>query len=483
MLRRTFPLMSRRCNQLTRVAFAGIAFTVVSPLRLIASDEGKAGDIGAEKQQGESLAPTESNSGKSELGENDEGKANEPVVDKQEKASQRKEKRGSVRQGKSEIQAKAKSRNGEKADRTKVERHAHGETPALGVLVSSCPGNAVCVKGVIAGSPADDAGLQEGDYILAVNEEQVASPEQLRQVVDRMQAKENVKIRLWREGTEQTEEVTLASKAELPPESHRAWLGVMLTVYDDEGLAVGRDLPGSPAFEAGLQEDDVIRKLNDKQVKDLPSFLECIEDMGPGAKVSIVVDRDGNEQTINAQLGDIEDAPLAFLREAMRHTAEEPEHTTWGSDQLPPLMEETLDEMRNRIRKLEKQVKEMQTGSDEVDSGNALIPSVLQHEALAQEIDRGDGAQETLIVQRGRDRSYGRGNAYVPGYRGNHYYNRTPYRSGYRYGYPPIYRSPGSGNSYYRYGGRPYYYGNYGRSYGYGIRSGIQIGRNFGVYW
>jgi hypothetical protein len=90
----------------------------------------------------------------------------------------------------------------------------------------------------------------------------------------------------------------------------------------------------------------VIRKLNDKQVQDLGSFLECIEDMGPGSEVTIVVDRSGEEQTVQAKLGEIEDAPMAFLREAMRHTNQEQGDQDWGSNQLPPMIEQTLDEMQ-----------------------------------------------------------------------------------------------------------------------------------------
>jgi hypothetical protein len=127
----------------------------------------------------------------------------------------------------------------------------------------------------------------------------------------------------------------------------------------------------------------------------------------------------------------------------------------------------------------------MEGNQDNNDAGNAMFACRSQQndEPLSQSVDATDDVQETLVVQRNRDRNYNRRNAFTPNYRGNNYYNRTPYRSGYRYGYPPIYRSPGSGYSYYRYGGRPYYYGGYGRPYGYGFRSGIQLGRNFGIYW
>jgi serine protease Do len=474
MLMRTFSItrLSRRCNQLSQVAFAGLALTLVTPLSLIAADGDDAASVQTEQPKEDDKTSS------SEPNQALQGTAPTAKQSKDQRSSNRALK-GVQRdeQVKSGAAHKGKSLKGMKSG-----HHRHGEAPELGVIVGSCPGNAVCVHNVMLGSPADDAGLEEGDYILSINDKQVASPEQLREVVEQMKAEDKVMVRVWRQGDERTEEVTLASKAEQPPESHRAWLGVMVAHFDEEGLVVGRVVPGSPAAKAGLQEDDVIQTLNDKQVTDLGAFLECIEDMGPGAEVAIVVDRDGEEQTVKAQLGDIDEAPMAFLREAMQHMAHATHDNANRTDEMSPMLEEAIDELQSRVRTLEKEVKELKGDSSEEDAGNAILLPEPQNEDVSRNSELVDSTQETLVVQRGRGRSYSRGNAFVPNYRGN-YYNQTPYSSGYRSGYPSIYRSPGYGNSYYQYGGRPYYYGNYGRSYGYGIRSGIQIGRNFGVYW
>lgn len=462
MLMRTFPIKRiPRLYHLSRVAVAGVALTVIAPVARSAADDGDA---------------TQAQSDHNDEGDKTSSDKKKQEQDKNKQAKQDHAKHGDAHD--TSAHAADKQKRG-KTEQMRSSQHEDGETPALGVMVASCPGNAVCVKDVIPGSPADSAGLQEGDYILAINEEQVASPERLRDVVEQMKAKDKVTLRVWRQGEEMTEDVTLASKADRPPESHRAWLGVMLMENESEGLAIARVLPGSPAAEAGLEEGDVLKKINDKEVKDAGSFLECIEDMGPEADVSLVIDRDGEQENIKAKLGDVDEAPMAFLREAMRNSIQAEDSDAWNSSEMPPMVEDTLDEMRGRIRSLENQVKELKDGDDKEHSGNAS----LSPEPVDQLANNDDGAaQETLVVQRGRSRYYNRGTAFSPNYRGN-YYSRTPYRSGYRGGYPSNYRSPGSGYSYYRYGGRPYYYGGYGRPYGYGFRSGIQIGRNFGIYW
>lgn len=40
---------------------------------------------------------------------------------------------------------------------------ADDESPALGILTGPCPGKAVCVKGTMPYSPADEAGIEPGD--------------------------------------------------------------------------------------------------------------------------------------------------------------------------------------------------------------------------------------------------------------------------------------------------------------------------------
>jgi len=374
----------------------------------------------------------------------------------------------------------------------KADQQAEGESAALGVIVGSCPGNAVCVRDTISGSPADEAGLREGDYILSVNEQQVTSPMKLKQVIEAMKASDKVTLRFWRDGREMTENVTLAAKAEQPPESHRAWFGVQLSPGGEKGVTVERVQPRSPAEKSGIQEGDLIVKLNDKEIEDPRSFVACIEGLGPESDVTLIVERDGNEETLKGKLGDVSDAPMAFIREAIQGRigrGGNPLHQD-GMEMQHMMMDEALDEMRDRIRKLEKQVEELKGAGEKDDeaSDDEASDDEASDDEASDDVDLtlwkdGTGvSEETLIVQRNRGRGFDnsqrdRGYRYTP-------YDRNSSR--YRSYSTPLYRSPGYGHSYYRYSGRPYYYGGsgYGNRYGYGLRSGgIQLGSNFGIYW
>ncbi|QEG43771.1 PDZ domain-containing protein [Roseimaritima ulvae] len=351
---------------------------------------------------------------------------------------------------------------------TVLDQHADDEAPALGVIVGSCPGRGVCVHDTVWNSPADEAGLRQGDYILSVNGQSVSSPGELKQVVQQLKAGEQANVVVWRQGQEMEKQITLAAKAEQPPASHKAWLGVMLSPADEQGVRIERVMQASPADEAGLRSGDTIIKQGDQQVTDVQSFVESVEDMGPGSPLQLTVRRNGNESKIDVTLGHTEEAPMQFLR-AMRPVLPEP----WSSnpsDGSTEMLDETLDEMRRQIRELQNQVQEMK--ADQPRQTNRV-----DEQDLSQNATTVDTNGTTLVVQRRdgnrRGRGWNRGRDW-----GNNY-NRWDrgYRSGYR---GPLSRSPRYGNYYYRYGGRPYY-GNFGRGYGYG-RSGVQIG-NFGVYW
>lgn len=62
--------------------------------------------------------------------------------------------------------------------------------------------------------------------------------------------------------------------------------------------------PGSAADKAGLKEDDVILKVNGKEIPGNEVLIKTIGSYQPGDKVELVVQREGKELTLNAVLGD-----------------------------------------------------------------------------------------------------------------------------------------------------------------------------------
>jgi len=84
--------------------------------------------------------------------------------------------------------------------------------------------------------------------------------------------------------------------------SNTAMLGVV-TENDDDGLKITDITEGSGADKAGLKEDDIITKVDDKKVDDPDDLTKTIRSHKPGDKVTITYLRDKKEQKVTAELG------------------------------------------------------------------------------------------------------------------------------------------------------------------------------------
>jgi putative serine protease PepD len=95
-------------------------------------------------------------------------------------------------------------------------------------------------------------------------------------------------------------------------EVEHAYLGVRLTDAtqnpqgDDEdasGAVVAGVEDGSPADDAGVERGDVLVSIDDEAVRDAAAVTAAIRSHDPGDEVTLVVRRDGDEETLTATLG------------------------------------------------------------------------------------------------------------------------------------------------------------------------------------
>src|SRR6266404_8798808 len=80
-----------------------------------------------------------------------------------------------------------------------------------------------------------------------------------------------------------------------------AMLGVV-TVREDEGVRITDVTDESGAAKAGLKEDDIITKVDDKKIEDPDDLTKAIRSHKAGDKVSITYLRDKKEQKTTAEL-------------------------------------------------------------------------------------------------------------------------------------------------------------------------------------
>ncbi|MDP2684660.1 MAG: trypsin-like peptidase domain-containing protein [bacterium] len=73
---------------------------------------------------------------------------------------------------------------------------------------------------------------------------------------------------------------------------------------DETELAI---IPGSPADKAGLVENDIILKVNDQIIDTDHSLARQLQKYNPGDSVTLVIQHDGEEKTVQAVLAEVED--------------------------------------------------------------------------------------------------------------------------------------------------------------------------------
>jgi serine protease Do len=151
-------------------------------------------------------------------------------------------------------------------------------TPELASHFSLKEKQGVLVRGVEPGSPAAKAGVQRGDLLLGLNGRPLRSAEEYWQREREYNSGDTLRLRVLRERRE--EEVTVAA-ARFPQEKadDLAWQLLGLAVAESEdGLAVKKVRPGSPAARIGVERGDTILGLSGTQTKTLAEFRRKVID-------------------------------------------------------------------------------------------------------------------------------------------------------------------------------------------------------------
>lgn len=167
----------------------------------------------------------------------------------------------------------------------------------------------VLVSDVQENSPAERAGLQQGDVIIKLDGKQLLSQSQLRNEVASRAPDTNVKVTIIRDGRERTIDVTLGRLepddiAVRPDTDFDELLGFRVASLTEEsasrygidpsrsGVVVTEIQRNSTAARQGLREGDLITHVNRQRVENRDLFYENVRGMQRGDTILLNVTRD-----------------------------------------------------------------------------------------------------------------------------------------------------------------------------------------------
>lgn len=123
----------------------------------------------------------------------------------------------------------------------------------------------------------------------------------------------NTEVKTWKIGTptrvQVNKPITLRSTGKM---EKATWLGIAITdvsddlrtqlpIVDDSGIRVRSVVDNSPAQKAGLKADDLIYKVDEQIIFNIPQFQSLVRTYKPGSEVDITFFRKGKQQTVTAK--------------------------------------------------------------------------------------------------------------------------------------------------------------------------------------
>ena len=153
--------------------------------------------------------------------------------------------------------------------------------------------NGVLINSVVPNSPAQKAGLERGDVIVALNNRTVRDMDRFKEIMAKLNPADRVRIVYIRNGkkeltyVELVEAPAIQKTAQSPGPSDSGW-GVSLSPLssnlrqslgigpDISGIAILSVVPGGAADKAGLMPGDIIRGIDNTPVSDMDDFFSTL---------------------------------------------------------------------------------------------------------------------------------------------------------------------------------------------------------------
>ena len=187
-------------------------------------------------------------------------------------------------------------------------------TPDLGKKFSLKQANGALISDVMEGSPAEQAGLKQGDVIVAFDGKNVKSSTDLPHIVAGTPVGKEVPVKVVRDGVEVTLQVKVGELKEeqaaaVTSTSPKTKLGIDIQdltpalarkfgLKGEKGIVITEVEPDSPADAVGLQPGDLILEINRVRVTTVGQVRRVLDKTKPEEPILLLVKRDGGTRYV-----------------------------------------------------------------------------------------------------------------------------------------------------------------------------------------
>ncbi len=205
------------------------------------------------------------------------------------------------------------------------------------------------VNEVLGDSPADEAGINDGDVIISFDGQKVWDQDDLLDFIEDKKAGESVALELIRDGKSVTVNVELGKRPRsrgffssgtkrrhgnsfrFAPDRGKVYqfgfssgyVGVSLTTLSEQladyfgvkgnkGVLITEVTEDSPAKEAGLKAGDVIVAIEDEEISDYSDVKEIVAESDKGDKLTFTILRNKRQQKIEVEVAESDDSSFGY---------------------------------------------------------------------------------------------------------------------------------------------------------------------------